>query len=95
MTEATSGMSRLRNTAISSRNARITTTAMNSGSLSVEHVGEVDVGRGLPADVHDQAGAVLGLRDQVIAQVVHQGDGLLGLRAGGRVDGGEQHLPVR
>ena len=31
--EATSGMSRLRNTAASSTNARMTTTAMNSGSL--------------------------------------------------------------
>ena len=35
MTEATSGMSRLRNTAMSSRNARSTTTAMNTGSLLV------------------------------------------------------------
>jgi hypothetical protein len=35
MTEATSGMSRLRNTAMSRRNARSTTTAMNTGSLSV------------------------------------------------------------
>jgi hypothetical protein len=35
MTEATNGMSRLRNTAARSRNARSTTMAMNSGSLSV------------------------------------------------------------
>src|SRR5579862_691287 len=35
MTEATSGISRLRNTTSSKMNARITTTAMNTGSLSV------------------------------------------------------------
>src|SRR5689334_9390973 len=35
MTEATSGISRLRNTTSSRTNARITTTAMNTGSLSV------------------------------------------------------------
>jgi hypothetical protein len=34
MTEATSGMSRLRNTAARSKNARMTTTAMKNGSLS-------------------------------------------------------------
>jgi len=33
MTEAMAGISRLRNTAISSRKASTTTTAMNSGSL--------------------------------------------------------------
>jgi hypothetical protein len=48
-----------------------------------EHVGEVDVGGRHPADVDDQAGAVLGPGDEVMAEVVHQVDGLAGLRAGG------------
>ena len=59
-----------------------------------EDVGEVDVGRRHPADVDGQAGALLGLGDQVVAEVVHQVDGLAGLRAGGRVEGGQHHLPV-
>ena len=36
ITEATAGMSRLRNTTMSSRNARITTTATNGGQLGGE-----------------------------------------------------------
>jgi len=61
--------------------------------LAGEHGGEVDVAGGHPADVHDQAGTMGGLRDEVLAQVVHQVDGRPVLRAGGRVDGGQLDLP--
>jgi hypothetical protein len=40
-----------------------------SGQLAAEHMGEVDAGRGLPADVDCEAGAALFCpRDQAIAQ---------------------------
>jgi len=56
--------------------------------LAGEDMGEVDVGRRHPADMDGQACAVLGLRDEVVTEVVHQVDGLAGLRAGGRIEGG-------
>jgi hypothetical protein len=83
MTEATSGMSRLRNTTMSRRKRQEHDHGDERRELVGEHVGEVDVGGRHPADVDDQAGAVLGPGDEVMAEVVHQVDGLAGLRAGG------------
>jgi hypothetical protein len=54
----------------------------------IEDVREVDRGGGLAADVHDEAAAVLGLRDQVAAERVDERDGLLVLGCGGWVESG-------
>ena len=45
-------------------------------------MGEIDVGGGAAADVHDQAGAVLGRGDRNMAEAVNQVLGLCRLRAG-------------
>ena len=62
--------------------------------LAAEDVREVDRGGGLAADVHDEAAAVLGLRDQAVAQRADERDGPLVLRRGGRVEGGEHRVLV-
>ncbi len=49
---------------------------------------------GDPADVDLQGGALLGLGDQVVAELVGQTDGLFGLWAGGRVEGGQDDFSV-
>ena len=59
--------------------------------LAGQRVGDVDVGRGGPADVDVQAGSGLGPRDDVRAQRADQVAGRLVLRGGGRddLDGGQ------
>ena len=61
MTDAVSGISRLRNAAASSRNASATTTPMKSGSLPAIDGGEVGEDRGQAADVDRAPGAAFGM----------------------------------
>ena len=72
ITAAVSGMTKLRNTMAKRMNDIRTTSPMNSGSLDVKHVGEVDEdGRG-PAHQDLDPGVVHGLGDGGVAEVVDQ-----------------------
>jgi hypothetical protein len=62
--------------------------------LVAEDAGEVDIGRRFPADMDDEAGAVLGSGDELVSQTVDQVDSLGSLGAGGRIDGGHDDVAV-
>ena len=90
---AIAGMSRLRKTAVSSRNESSTTTPMKSGSLLLSTRREVVEDRGLTADQDVQAAAARGGHD-LVPQLMQEGGGRCVLRRAGRVDVGEWRRPA-
>ncbi len=80
MHAAVSGITTERNTVISNKNERTTTTATKRGSFALEDVGEVDIDGGRAADEDVDPGAVGDAGDGVGAQAVHQVRRRRGLR---------------
>ena len=90
ITEAVSGISRLRNTTISSRKLSSTTIPMNSGSLPDRTLAKSSKIAVVTADEDVQPGAAGGGRDHRVANVVEQSRSSACLRRPLRVDVGDR-----